>query len=142
MITFKESIPRDKVFLNNVRNNTKYFCSQCNIRKDIIDTIEISVDEIIVNIIEYSNGKLPIEYIFTYKDNVFECKIIDDGAPFDLVKHLENIDISDYIKKRRERGLGLYIVKKFMDTLNIERKENKNIFTLSKKIFAKETVNA
>lgn len=56
----------------------------------------------------------------------------DNGIPFNpLEKDDPNIDLS--INKRKEGGLGIFIVKKMMDNVSYEYKNNKNIFVIEKK---------
>lgn len=60
-------------------------------------------------------------------------QFLDSGKPFNpLLK--QDPDISLSAEERDIGGLGVFMVKKMMDTVNYEYKEGKNILTIKKKI--------
>ena len=58
---------------------------------------------------------------------------IDEGVPFDpLIKKDPNVSLS--VEERDIGGLGIFIVKKTMDKVEYEYKENQNILKITKRI--------
>lgn len=100
-----------------------------------IFTIETSVDEACSNIIEHAYGNENIgniEISVVETDKNFTVTIKDHGNSFnpDLIP---DPNLSTNIYEREEHGLGLYMMKQWMDVVNFEFKDNSNILTLIKK---------
>ena len=60
-------------------------------------------------------------------------RLSDDGVPFDPLKKPDP-DITLSVEERPIGGLGIFIVKKTMDTVTYTYENNKNILTMTKKI--------
>lgn len=97
--------------------------------------IDIAVEEIFVNIASYAyEGKEgPAEILFDLKDDQAEITFIDSGVPYDPLAK-EDPDITLSAEQRQIGGLGIFMVKKSMDDMKYEYKDNKNCLTLFKKI--------
>ena len=59
--------------------------------------------------------------------------ITDSGTPFDPTS-VEDADVTLGVEDRPVGGLGIFLVRQIMDTVNYERVDGHNILTLSKKI--------
>lgn len=91
--------------------------------------LEMAVDEACANIIEHSYGQKPggkahadagiHVNLFQQKDCVV-VEIFDHGKGFDFDAHQE-IDPETYLDEGNERGLGMYIIRKFVDEVEYER---------------------
>lgn len=89
--------------------------------------LEMAVDEACANIIEHSYGRLPKDKadagihvnLFQQKDCVV-VEIFDHGKGFDFDAHKE-IDPETYLDEGNERGLGMYIIRRFVDEVSYER---------------------
>ena len=92
--------------------------------------LEMAVDEACTNVIEHSYGgeagaAEPADHP-GLRVNLMEggdrivVEIFDRGQGFDLARK-PVIDPKDYLENRRERGLGLYIIQKFVDEVSYER---------------------
>ena len=116
-------------FIDNI------LCEYAFSQKTIIK-IRVAVDEIFSNICYYSGAKKVRLGCRIYDKNAviyFE----DDGIPFNPLKK-ENPDIEEAMEKRKEGGLGIYIVKSRMDKVEYEYREGKNRLTLTKRDVKKE----
>jgi sigma-B regulation protein RsbU (phosphoserine phosphatase) len=103
-----------------------------NINKDIIDEILISADEAATNIIMHSYKKRPDEIIklkLSVEDDKIILSFFDTGETFDPSKVKTPEFVKD-ITKREMGGLGIFLMKKFMDEVTYyfkntdSRKEN------------------
>ena len=109
--------------------------------KDIKDSkllkkFNLVVEEIFVNIVSYaySDNDTNNTVTISIKDNVDKTIItfIDSGKHFNpLIK--DDPDLSLSVDKRPIGGLGIYLVKKMMDNVEYEYKDNKNILTIEKR---------
>lgn len=97
-------------------------------------TIETAVDEACSNIIEHAyrgidNGEIEISVGFNDKGLVIILK--DNGQPFDP-SSIKKPNLSEILDDREAHGLGLYMMKQWMDEVHFDFKENVNILKLIK----------
>lgn len=93
-------------------------------------------EEALINIINYAYGKergeLKIDCETINNDTIF-IEISDGGTAFDPLQK-KDPDITLPVEERRVGGLGIFIIKNIMDTVDYKRKGGKNILTLTKKL--------
>ncbi len=97
--------------------------------------LEVAIDEILSNIVHYAYGEQT--GIVTVECDIQEGKaqlcFIDSGVPYNpLVK--EDPDVSLSVNERAIGGLGIFMVKKSMDDMQYEYKDNCNRLTIVKTI--------
>lgn len=103
----------------------------------LINKIEVAIDEILTNIALYAytpnKGDIDIDYELDEENRNLTIIITDEGKEFDpLAKEDPDINLDE--KDRQIGGLGIFIVKTVMDEVSYQRKDNKNILTLKRKI--------
>ena len=69
----------------------------------------------------------------TVADGVLTFIIADEGVPFDPTQK-EEADVTLGLEERPIGGLGIFLCKQIMDTVGYERREGRNILTLTKKL--------
>ncbi len=98
-----------------------------------ITQICISVEEIFVNIVNYayheSGGNCEMD--ITAEENVMTLKIEDSGKEFNPLEK-EDPDITLSAEERQIGGLGIWMVKQSMDSVEYCYEEHKNKITLVK----------
>lgn len=99
-------------------------------------SLNLALEEAVVNVMNYAypqstTGTVSIEATATDEWLIFV--ITDQGIPFDPTA-TEEVDTTLPIEERPVGGLGIYLVRKLMDTINYERLDGKNILTLGKKL--------
>lgn len=108
--------------------------------KDIKDSklltkFNLVVEEVFVNIVSYAYEDTDTNNTVTISINDNDDKtiitFIDSGKHFNpLIK--DDPDLSLDVDERPVGGLGIYLVKKMMDNVEYEYKDNKNILTIEK----------
>ena len=103
---------------------------------DIIDAIlqteGVVVEELVLNIIDYSNSNyLDVEVIRDEKH--LTLRFYDAGVPFNPLAK-DPPDFSLPMEDRKIGGLGIFLVTKYMDTVAYERTGGENILTVVKSI--------
>ena len=94
--------------------------------------INTALEEVFVNVVKYAmkcNGEFT--YIVDSKDDKAIFTFIDTGEKFNPLER-EDPDVTLCGEKRLIGGLGIYMVKKIMDEVHYEYKDNQNILTLIK----------
>lgn len=89
----------------------------------------IAADEIYSNILYYSGAK-ESEIQCEAENGLFVLRFIDDGIPYDPLQQ-EEPDVTLSAEERRIGGLGIFMVKKIMKSVQYERKDGKNRLTLT-----------
>lgn len=99
--------------------------------------INIAVDELFSNIVNYAYGKTigKATIGFEYDKDVpaVILHFIDNGIKYNPLEK-EDPDITKGINERPEGGLGIFMVKKSMDGMEYEYKDGKNILKIKKNI--------
>ncbi len=97
--------------------------------------IEISMEEILVNIISYAyadeSGTVEVMASWEPKSHL-KFILKDRGRAFNPLEHHAVIDPNIPIDERHEGGLGIALVKEFMDEMIYKRDGTYNVLTLKK----------
>ena len=98
--------------------------------------IDLAVEEIFVNIVLYAyapdTGTAAVSFDIT-EDRVARIIFEDSGVPYDPLAK-EDPDVTLSANERQIGGLGIFMVKKTMDSVSYEYSEGKNILTLEKRL--------
>jgi serine/threonine-protein kinase RsbW len=116
------------LILSNIRN----FLQKEGAETERINKIELAIEELLVNILNYSYpdkiGDVEVSYSF-YNSSDFIVKIVDMGIPFNPLL-LNKADVSSSLEERKAGGLGIYFVKKIVDNIEYRHYREKNILKL------------
>ncbi len=99
--------------------------------------VETALDEVFSNISMYAyprtTGNARIRLFLDKEKKYLTVLFEDEGIPYDPTKKTDP-DISLNAEERPIGGLGIFIVKKVMDSVSYERKGGKNYLTLRKQL--------
>jgi sigma-B regulation protein RsbU (phosphoserine phosphatase) len=101
----------------------------------ISNQIVVAAEETFVNIASYAYGGKEGETLIraSLRGGVFTLRFEDGGAAFNPLER-EPPDLADGAAAERVGGLGIFLTRKWMDTVVYERAGDKNILTLTKSI--------
>jgi len=123
-----------------VVDEVERFCLERALSHDIIFRFQLSLDELLTNIISYGFEGATEDPVITVDirlgDADIEITIRDNGQPFDPLEDAEIPDISLAAEDRPIGGLGIHLTKSFIDTLAYERIEGFNCLTLTQPLGA------
>lgn len=117
-------------FLRMVRQAVTDLCARAGMSELKAASLEMAVDEACSNVMEHSYGGeidtrnesrhpgLRINLI--QKDDQVLVEIFDRGRGFNFEEHTI-MEPEQYLRDSRERGLGMYIIRKFVDEVSYER---------------------
>ena len=98
--------------------------------------IDIVIDEILSNIVHYAYGEKvgDVTVRIEFPDNPKSAVLTftDNGVPYNPLEQSDP-DISLSAEERKIGGLGIFMVKKTMDDMTYEFKDEKNILKITKK---------
>ena len=99
--------------------------------------IDVAVEEIFVNIASYAyepqTGSATVRLEIKQDPKSVVITFLDRGVPYNPAAK-EDPDISLPAEERKIGGLGIYMVKKSMDSLEYRYEDNQNIVTIRKKL--------
>lgn len=114
----------------------KAYCEREGTPMEQVFDFEIILEELVTNVIKYG-GLNPgeecclIELIRS--GNHLTIHFSDSGIPFNPLEQ-EEVDTSLPIEERPIGGLGIHFIKKLTDTQSYERREGRNVLTLTKEL--------
>ncbi len=132
---FKVSCSKNK--LGEIREFLQQVLGENSIPEVTINTLVLAVDEVCANLIIHSHHCNPNEHIelkVSMNGNseiIFD--IIDNGVGFNICDYKEP-SLSDIVRQKRKGGIGLMLVKRIMDEIELIKGEKKNVYRLHKKI--------
>lgn len=98
--------------------------------------IDLALEEMFINIVNYAympdTGDMELHVSFDEAERELTMVLVDSGIPYDpLAKKDPDVTLS--AEKRKIGGLGIFLVKKTMDSMSYERRDGLNILTMKKK---------
>ncbi len=130
-------IPCSKNRLGDIRVFLEKVLSENNVPEVTMGSLVLAVDEVCANLIIHShkcNEKEQIELkVDVNKKDGITFYIIDHGDGFNIGEYQEP-SISEIVKTKRKGGMGLMLVRRIMDDIELIKKKHKNIYRLHKNI--------
>lgn len=116
-------------FLRMVRQAVTDLCARAGMSQLKAASLEMAVDEACSNVMEHSYGgetdirKEPqhpgLRINLIQKDDKVLVEIFDRGRGFNFHEH-RIMEPEQYVRDGHERGLGMYIIRKFVDEVSYE----------------------
>lgn len=123
-----ENLPQATAFVTDLLE-----AHDCPIKEQM--QIEVATEELFVNIAHYAyapeSGEAVIRVRFDEAPRAVAIDFIDSGRPFDPTAK-EDPDVTLPAGERPVGGLGIYMVKKSMDTFGYAYQDGQNIVTIGK----------
>ena len=99
--------------------------------------LTMAIDEIAANIAQYAyapgTGPVTLRFAFEEETRTVTLTFLDKGMPYNPLEK-EDPDVSLSAEDRPIGGLGIYLVKKTMDSVAYEYKFGQNVLTIEKKL--------
>jgi sigma-B regulation protein RsbU (phosphoserine phosphatase) len=112
------------------------FADKHNIPTPIAMKFNLALEEIFNNVISYGyrdEDKHEIQIRIELVNNRLTVTIEDDGVPFNPLS-AKTPDTRSSLEEREIGGLGIHLVRNFVDNISYDRRIDKNILTLVKQL--------
>ena len=100
--------------------------------------IDLAVDEWITNVSSYAypgrTGKLTVTYEYRVEEETAVITVEDTGVPFDPLTDAREPDLTASVEDREIGGLGIFLVRKNMDSVEYQYRDGANRITMKKKL--------
>lgn len=99
--------------------------------------IRLSIEEAVDNVVRYAYeggiGWLEVGTRIENDDPILTIELRDAGVPFNPLEN-DDPDITLSAEERKIGGLGIFLCKKMMDSINYRYEDGNNVLTMTKKI--------
>lgn len=111
-------------------------CEMANLDPSAVMLVNLAMEEAVVNVMNYAypdGHQGNIDIVAEANDQRLKFIITDSGAPFDPTIYKE-VDTTLSAEERNIGGLGIHLIRRYMDSMNYERVNGQNILTLRKRL--------
>jgi anti-sigma regulatory factor (Ser/Thr protein kinase) len=96
--------------------------------------MEIAMEEAVVNVINHAKSSAMSIYFKHEPNQTIEFRVKDNGPPFNPLDVIQTIQTEWELEEREPGGLGLTIIRNYMDVLLYRREGEQNILILIKNL--------
>lgn len=122
--------------LSRLKDALHQYCEFRELPSNIVFALTLSLDEVLTNVISYGyddHDEHLINVTLRSGRGVIEVSVEDDGKPFNPLE-FSTPDLKCPIDERPVGGLGIYLVRTYMNELEYARAGGKNRLTMRKNI--------
>jgi anti-sigma regulatory factor (Ser/Thr protein kinase) len=127
-----KSFSRDIGSLDQIFDFVTDFFTLNAIDTSFLSPVHLAVEELFTNMVKYNRGKNEAITITAELERRRLRVTLSDPSdePFDGNK-VREVDVKKTIEERKVGGLGVYLVKRMMDSLDYDYADGKNIVTFT-----------
>lgn len=122
--------------LERVMSFVSGLCARNSIPPETEYDLNLALDEMVTNVVRYAHpegGDHRFTLQITLSPAEFVACIEDDGVEFNPIEYpLPDLDAP--LEKRKEGGLGIFLARQLMTSMEYRRVDGKNLVTLRKKL--------
>ena len=97
-------------------------------------SIKFSIEEVFTNMVKYNPGTIDVTISLAREGNAVKVGFVDaEKKPFDITKK-EDINPTLPIESRKPGGLGIFLIKKIMDSIEYHHDGTYSRITLTKNL--------
>ncbi len=125
----------DLVEVSRVLDAVEQLCATKGVEGVFVFGIKIAIDEVLVNVIRYAfpqGGEHVVHVRFEIFPDYLHLEVSDDGRPFDPFS-IAPPDTTEPLTKRSIGGLGVHLVRQFMDEVQYRREGDRNVVVMIKR---------
>jgi sigma-B regulation protein RsbU (phosphoserine phosphatase) len=124
-----QEVPALAIFVGSI-------CEDMHFNELTTAGVNLAIEEAVVNVMNYAypegtRANILLEVFADEEDIRFELR--DDGRPFDPTAS-EEIDAESIARSQTVGGLGIHLMRHYMDSIAYERKNDQNVLTMTKHI--------
>jgi len=131
--TLEVVIVNERSELERLAVQAEKFIAAHQIPEKLGFSLNLSLDELITNIISYGyddTARHEIRITFSVEDGFLVTEIVDDAKAYNPFTEAPEPDLDAEVVDRPIGGLGVFLVKEFMDRVSYAREDGRNIVKL------------
>lgn len=129
------TVPASTAYISAVRDFVGLYAFEFGFNDTEIDQIRLAVDEAYTNVIKHAyqfDDSKRVSIRIGADPNEFWISITDQGRAFNPDLYAEP-DIKERIRQKKRGGVGVYLIRKLMDTVNYSNAAGVNEIRMIKK---------
>lgn len=129
-------LKNDVAELERVISYVSDLCTRNCLSPETEYDLNLALDEMITNVAKHAypdGGEHQFSVEISIGDGEFWARIEDDGVEFNPTDH-PTPDLDAPLEVRKEGGLGIFLVRQIMTSIEYQRVGGKNVVTLRKKL--------
>ncbi len=121
--------------LDDVFSHADRFFAEHAVDGSTAFALKLAIEEIFTNFVKYNpDGEGPISVELQMGDDVIVVTLVDeDAAEFDVTEY-DRADTTSALEARTAGGLGIFLVKKMVDDVRYQHKDQTSTIVLTKKM--------
>lgn len=135
--TLEISLRNELAEIPRLREKIETFLDGFGLPADVVFNICLSLDEIFTNIVSYGYddpSRHEIDVILRHDGHTVSATVVDDGREFDPLANALPPDLESALEDRSVGGLGVFLVRTFMDDVSYSRDGERNRLVIVKKL--------
>jgi anti-sigma regulatory factor (Ser/Thr protein kinase) len=136
VIARQTCVPSNAAQLAALSRFLRDFWSEFNLPAAEALNFELALEEVFINVVMHGSdaAKVPsVEVSLTLVDSEVTLSVEDDGEPFDPLS-LPAPDVTASLEGRRVGGLGVFLVRRVMDSVSYQRRGTINQLRMTKSL--------
>lgn len=112
------------------------FARDHRLPKKVLQSADLALEEHLTNLMNYGFEDAQVHQIFIRLEMVnggFQVEVEDDGKAFNPLE-FPAPDLTLPLSERPVGGLGIHLIRSFMDELNYRREGGRNLFQMRKRV--------
>ena len=112
------------------------FVRDHQLSEKVLQAADLSLEEHLTNVMNYAFADSRVHEIqvrLELAGGKFQIEVEDDGKPFNPLEHPKP-DLSVPLEQRPLGGLGIHLIRSFMDELDYRREGGRNILQMRKRL--------
>ena len=134
---FRQTMPNQLMAIPVLQTAFEQYVAQWEGAKPLIPTLNMALDDLLSNVVQYGFPNDPSEHLITVDGEVRGDYVIltisDDGVPFNPLM-VAVPDLSVPYHERDIGGLGIHLVRSMFDEVSYHRTVGHNVLTIKKKL--------
>jgi len=134
---FRQTMPNRLMAIPTLQLAFERYVSQWERARPIIPTLNMALDDLLNNVVEYAFPNDQSEHQIVVEGDVRDGYVVliitDDGIPFNPLT-VAPPDLSLLLHKREIGGLGIHLVRAMFDEVLYHRDIGRNVLTIKKKL--------
>ena len=112
------------------------FAREHHLSNSVRQAADVALEEHLTNVRRYGYDdalRHEITVLLEIEGEFLAVQVKDDGRPFDPMQK-PNVDTSVPLEQKPMGGLGIHLIREFMDQVHYRREGNKNILIMRKRL--------
>ena len=112
------------------------FAAEHHLTPGVVHAADLALEEHLTNVLNYGYEDKAVHEIrvrFSIREHSLHVEVEDDARPYNPLDQ-PPVDTAAPLDERRIGGLGVHLMRHFMDRLEYRREGNRNILRMTKRI--------